>query len=299
MMAESGQINQLIITILIDNTAGKQGTVGEKGFSALAEIEYEGGDTRKILFDTGATGTNLLNNLKVLNKDLQDLDCIVFSHGHWDHVWGIKEILPLVGPEVFLFCHPAALDKKWRLDEEGGTEIISLHQVISPERLFELIPIRTSPEPEEIFPGVFSTGAIPRQNPHEVLSKGLSRIHIDGAAGPEVDQIPEDLSLIFEIADGSIVILTGCCHAGVVNTINHARNITPFAKIAGLIGGLHLLDAPQPRLDFTMEELGKLNIGEIGACHCTGPLGIHTLKNAFPEQFKDVEVGVQLKYPVP
>lgn len=298
-MAESGQINHLLITILIDNSAGGMGTVAEAGFSALVEVAYASGETKKILFDTGGTGKNLLNNLKVLEKDLQGLDCVVLSHGHWDHVWGVPEILPLDNPDAYLFCHPAALDKKWYRNDEGDSKIISIHKVISPDDLSDRIPIRTSAKPQELFPGVFSTGEIPRRNPHEVLSGGLTRIYIEGGSGLEVDQIPEDLSLLFKLADGSIVILTGCCHAGVVNTINYARKITPFSGIAGLIGGLHLLDASQPRLDFTVKELNKFTIGEIGACHCTGPKGIHHLKNAFPGQFRDVHVGVQFKYAVP
>ncbi len=294
----SEQIKNLIVTILITNTAGKKGTVGEKGFSALAEVEYEKGTSKKILFDTGATGTSLLTNLDALDKDLNDLDCVVFSHGHWDHVWGIPKVLPLIEKDTFLFCHPGAFDRKWRQDDVGGTEIKSIHHMISPEDLADKIAIQTSAEPVELFPGVFSTGEIPRQNPHEVLSQGLSRIHTDGISGPEIDQIPEDLSLLFKLSDGNIVILTGCCHAGVVNTINYAREVTTFSGIAGLIGGLHLLDAPPARLDFTVSELEKLAIGEIGACHCTGPRGFHTLKTAFPDQFRDVEVGTQFKYPV-
>ena len=159
-MAESGQIFSLVITILIDNRAGPKGTVGEKGFSALVELGYPDGMHRKILFDTGATGTSLLNNLKVLNKDLNDLDCIVFSHGHWDHVWGTPKLLPLKNAEAFLFCHPAALEKKWCLDENGEIEIKSLHEVISPEELDKLIPIKTSSSrwsssPECSLPGRF------------------------------------------------------------------------------------------------------------------------------------------------
>lgn len=293
------QIEQLVITILMDNSAGGMGTVAEAGFSALAEVAYASGEKKKILFDTGGTGTNLLNNLNALEKDLLGLDCIVLSHGHWDHVWGVPAILPLVNPDTFLFCHPAALDKKWYRNDEGDPKIISIHKKISPEELSDRIPIQTNAEPQELFPGVFSTGEIPRLNPHEVLSKVLSRISIEGESGLEVDQIPEDLSLIFRLADGSIVILTGCCHAGVVNTINHARQIVPFSELAGVIGGLHLLDASQARLDFTLEELGKLDLKEIAACHCTGPRGIHALKNAFPERFRDVWVGVQFKYPAP
>lgn len=298
-MEESGQIDQLQITILIDNSAGGMGTVAEAGFSALVDIGYTNGDRKKILFDTGGFGANLLNNLKALEMDLKGLDCIVFSHGHWDHVWGIPKILPLENPDAFLFCHPAALDKKWRQDDEGNTKIISIHELISPDDLADLIPIQTSSGPKELFPGVFSTGEIPRLNPHEVLSKGLSKIYKDGPTGPEVDQIPEDLSLIFKLGDGSIVILTGCCHAGVVNTINHASQIAPFSTIAGVIGGLHLYDAPQSRLDFTVEELRKHTIQEIAACHCTGPRGIHALKNAFPDLFRDVCIGTQFRYPIP
>lgn len=298
-MVGQGLIDQLEITILIDNYAGPKGTVGEKGFSALVAIGYGTGGSRKILFDTGATGTSLLNNLNALNKDLKDLDCIVFSHGHWDHVWGIPSLLPLENPEGFLFCHPGALRKKWCLDDSGAVEIKSLQEVISLDRLKELVPIQTNLGPVELFPGVFSTGEIPRQNPHEVISRRLSRIHVDGPDGPQVDQIPEDISLIFQLAEGSVVILTGCCHAGVVNTIRHAQQITPFDEIAGLIGGLHLLDAPQPRLDFTVVELRKIPLWEIGACHCTGPRGIHALKNAFPDGFRDVEVGAQFRYPIP
>lgn len=295
-MAESEQITQLVITILIDNTAGGMGTVGEAGFSALAEIGYSNGDSRKILFDTGPTGSNLLHNLKAINKDLSGLDCVVFSHGHWDHVWGVSELFPLDNPETFLFCHPAALDYKYVPIEQDAAEIKSIHKVISPEELRKLIPVRTNSEIVELFPGVFSTGEIPRQNPHEVLSEKLSRIMVEGTSGTEVDKIQEDLSLIFKLVDGSIVILTGCCHAGVVNTIRHAAEIIPFTKIAGLIGGLHLFDAPQTRLDFTVQELSNYTIREIGACHCTGPRGIHVLKNAFAENFRDVEVGTVFEY---
>jgi len=85
----------------------------------------------------------------------------------------------------------------------------------------------------------------------------------------------------------------------VLNTINYAQQITPFSAVAGLIGGLHLLDAPPARLDFTVRELGKIDLGEIGACHCTLPRRFHTLKTAFPGQFRDVEVGTQFKYSIP
>ena len=290
-------IAQLIIDILMDNSAGPRGTVAEKGFSALVQLSYADGTTKRILFDTGPTASSLLNNAAVLDLDLKAVDCIIFSHGHWDHVWGVTGLLPPNRKDSYLFCHPAALDKKYRVKEDGSIEVISLHQVISPERLAEMLPIRTCAEPKELFPGVYSTGEIPRLNPQEVLSESLSRIQVEGVSGPEMDQIPEDLSLLFQMADGSVVLLTGCCHAGVINTLGHSREMMGFSEIAGLIGGLHLHDAPQARLDYTIDELGKQEIRQIAACHCTGPRGIHALKNAFPDQFQDVAVGARFIYP--
>ena len=93
------------------------------------------------------------------------------------------------------------------------------------------------------------------------------------ASGPEL--FAGGFGLLFQMADGSIVLLTGCCHAGVVNTLRHSQQMLGFSKMGGLIGGLHLHDASRARLDFTVEELRMLEIGQIAACHCTGPRGIH------------------------
>lgn len=298
-MTASQKITNLTVTILAEDTAGGMGTIGEHGFAALLHLTYDDGSQKKLLFDTGTSGDGLRNNARALGQDLHNLDVVVFSHGHYDHVWGITGVLPLADENAFLFCHPAALAPKWITDDQHEQQSLSLEKVIAPDVLAQQISIRTSREPVLLLPGVFTTGEIPKVNAYETLSEGLGKIHTTDPAGEAVvDMLRDDLSLIIQLADESIVIITGCCHAGLVNTLQHSSGITDLTTIRSIIGGLHLHDAPQERLDFTTETLDTYAIGELAACHCTGPRGIFALKTAFGEAVTDVKVGSVLEYQV-
>ena len=110
------------------------------------------------------------------------------------------------------------------------------------------------------------------------------------------DSIDDDLSVIFQLKDGSVVILTGCCHSGVVNTMDHVVRLTGSSSIVGIVGGLHLYDASKERLTKTIEHLNQYPLSTVGACHCTGLKGRAARMYAFEEPFKDVGAGSVLKF---
>ncbi len=141
-----------------------------------------------------------------------------------------------------------------------------------------------------------TTGYVPRKNAFEKLTGKIRRATTlkDGKTVP--DELDDDLSLIFHLSDDTVVILAGCCHAGIVNTAHLTTKLIQSKKIIGIIGGLHLHDASEERLEKTVQELKKYPISKMAACHCTGLRGKFALYQAFYNQFMDIGVGSTIKF---
>ena len=112
------------------------------------------------------------------------------------------------------------------------------------------------------------------------------------------DLLEDDLSLIFHLADDSVVILCGCCHAGIINTISRVTDLTKSKKVIGIIGGFHLHDASESRLKSTVEELTKYPLKIIAPCHCSGLRGKSTILKVFEKNFRDIKVGSRIEFNV-
>jgi len=283
-------IQKLEIQILVENVSGPPGTLGEGGFSALV-IAHSKSEKYKILFDSGPSAVSILNNIKKLQVDLTTINAIVLSHGHWDHVGGLNEIIPLINKRVPLICHPQALSPKWFIDKGESIDVGIQGFINSPEELNEQTKLMMTTSPYKFTESIMTTGEVPRINNFELLSGKLEEVKtlIDGKEVP--DQLPDDLSLIFHLVDGSVVILTGCCHSGIINTIAKTKTLMKSSKIRGIIGGLHLHDASIKRLNETIRELKKYPIKELAPCHCTGLKGKVGLFNAFNKEFIDTTVA--------
>ncbi|WP_455465263.1 MBL fold metallo-hydrolase [Candidatus Hodarchaeum mangrovi] len=283
-------IQKLEIQILVENVSGPPGTLGEGGFSALVKVHSKS-EEFKILFDTGPSAVSILNNIKKLEVDATTISAIVLSHGHWDHVGGLIEVIPLINKRVPLICHPQALSPKWLIDKGESIDVGIQGFVNSPEELNEQIKLMMTTSPYKFTESIMTTGEVPRINNFELLSGKLKEVKtlLDGKEVP--DQLPDDLSLIFHLVDDSVVILTGCCHSGIINTIAKSKILTNSSKISGIIGGLHLHDASTNRLNETVRELKQYPIKKLAPCHCTGLKGKIGLFNAFNKGFIDTTVA--------
>lgn len=271
------------ITILCENGVGPvSGTLGEHGFSAL--IEWDGG---ALLWDTGQ-GFTLLHNAQRMNKNLHSLQDVALSHGHYDHSGGLLPLLRTCGPKR-IFGHPAVFTPRYRHKDTG--ESLSLGMPYPREYLegqgatFDL-----SAEFREIAPNIWMTGQVARTTDFETGDSGL---FVD-TCGCTRDPFADDQSLILTTPRG-LVLLLGCCHAGLINTLHHAADKTGRRDVYAVIGGTHLGFCNTQQLDRTIQELRNWQVQKLAASHCTGFAAAARLKQEFPSAFQPAQVGYSIE----
>lgn len=272
-------LNKLKITVLVENTPGGKGLLGEHGLSFLIEA-----DERRILFDTGQ-GLALRHNAQTLGISLENLDAIVLSHGHYDHAGGLPTILEH-SANTDLFLHPKAIAPKYSPRGNIGSPIDNVKTLASHCR--RLIWTET---PTEIMPGVSVTGTIPRH--HSLENTGGAFWH--DCEHTEVDLLLDDQALYLQVSEGIVVIL-GCAHAGVINTLDYIAQIANTNKFYAVIGGMHLLRANEERLQATVETLTKYDVQIVGANHCTGMKAMTFLWHQLGDRCWDCRVGTELQF---
>lgn len=272
------------ITILCENSVGPlSGTLGEHGFSAL--VEPSNGDP--LLFDTGQ-GLTLLHNARRMNKDLSTVTQVVLSHGHYDHAGGLKPLLEECGPKQ-VYAHPAVFKSRYRVKDTGECYPISIpagrSELETLGATFDL-----SKEFRAIAPGISLTGEVPRVTDFETGDQGL---YCD-CTGQDLDITPDDQSLVLETGKGLVLVL-GCCHAGLVNTLEHVAYLTGRRDIYAVIGGTHLGFCSQGQIAQTVAALRKLGIKKLAASHCTGFAASARLSRELPKEFQVAMVGYTLE----
>jgi 7,8-dihydropterin-6-yl-methyl-4-(beta-D-ribofuranosyl)aminobenzene 5'-phosphate synthase len=271
------------IRILCDNNAGPfAGTLGEHGFAAL--IERDGGS---ILFDTGG-GQTLLHNAQRMNLDLRGVEQVVLSHGHYDHAGGLWPLLQSCGAKRVL-AHPGVFARRYAV-REGVYRSVGMPY--AEDYLTGIgASFSYSDAFREVAPGIFLTGEVPRVTSFEEGDTGLFR----DPSGCQRDQVPDDQSLVIVTKRG-LLLLLGCCHAGVVNTVELARQRTGVDELYGVIGGCHLAFSSQPQIDATIKALRRYGVKKICAGHCTGFEAAARLTREFPGGFRQAHVGYTLEF---
>jgi 7,8-dihydropterin-6-yl-methyl-4-(beta-D-ribofuranosyl)aminobenzene 5'-phosphate synthase len=250
----------LKITTLSENTADALGLLAEWGLSVLVET----GDNN-ILLDTGQT-VSVVHNAEVLGIDLHQIDKIVLSHGHIDHTGGLMNVLGLIGKKTIVIAHPDVVDSKYSGKQEDKRKKIGL-----PFQLQELkslgAKLKLSKKPVKITPDIMTTGEIPMVTDFEQIDPDRFFVKEDATWHP--DELKDDLALIINTRPGLIVIL-GCGHRGMINTLYHAQRLTGRKEIRMVIGGCHLINSSTERVYRTIAALKELNVQKIGVSHCTG-----------------------------
>ena len=261
--------------------------LGQWGLSFLLEFVDARGNHKKVIFDTGMHKESLLHNIKQLKVELKDLDCVVISHGHSDHTAATVEVMEAAGG-VRVYAHPHTFLPRFHEDKTGKRR---QHGVPKEEGLEEIekaggeVFLKT--EPTEIVPGIWTTGQIQRVTLFEralPLSEGERSIIV--VDGKEIDdQILDDRALWMNVEEVGPFVITGCAHAGPVNTLLQVQRIGNFKQIHGLVGGTHLVGRSERYLQQTIEGLKQFGLTLISPCHCTGFKATARFWQAFPKAF--------------
>jgi len=251
----------MTISILTDNHPGGH-TPAEHGLSYF--IEYDG---RRLLFDTGQSDM-FLRNAEAMKIDMTNIDIVILSHGHFDHGNGLDY---LAGGS--LICHPGCFVNRYRKSDHTFIGLKNSEEELS--LMFNLI---TSAEPYKISEKIFFLGEIPRLTGFESLT--TSFVFEDGSPDYVIDD-----SAIVMLTDKGLFVVTGCGHAGIVNTLEHAKKVTGENVIYGIMGGFHLKEIDKQTKE-SIRYLKENKVKHVFPSHCTSLPAL----TAFYQEFKGKQV---------
>ena len=257
----------VILSTMLTDRAG----IGEWGFSALVVA-----DGRRLLFDTGARPETVLRNARELKVDLNGVNEVILSHDHGDHIGGLLTLRRELARQ-----NAKALEKAYvgagiflsRPGIDGGETNEALAQKSEYEALGGSYVIVE--RPTELFPGVWLTGPVPRPYPERNWSLKRSIRRPDGSLVE--DTVPEDMSLVVD-TDKGLVVVAGCGHAGIINTLTYARREVRETQVHAALGGFHLFEADKTTLDWTATKLRSFELGNLLGAHCTGIESVFELR---------------------
>lgn len=277
-------INNFKATILIDNKPNPDNPslLSEHGLSIWIEA-----DSTCILFDTGQSHKCIENALN-LGIDLSHAEYIILSHGHYDHTGAIDAALRFA-PHVKIYCHPVCTISRYSHYADGTVKNIAI-RADSQHTLDEHAQQITYIESFKYITHSFGIIASIQRNTSFENTGGTFSIDLKGDI---TDSIPDDLSLFFLTSKG-IVLVCGCCHSGIINTLHSLQQNIPHIPIASVIGGLHLVNASKERISGTIAGLEKVAVPLLYPCHCTGDIAASALHNAYPEHVVPVYTGYSI-----
>jgi len=288
-MKPSDLLSSLKITVLAEDSVQYESPLlGQHGISFLLEARMQD-VCRRILVDVGQNPSALLHNMRLLGIQPSIIDALFLTHCHYDHTQGTVEVLKAIGKRGFpVVAHPDTFrphyvkdpylrhvgvmpeDSRPKIEEAGGL-------------LFQ------TTDPFPFLSGLITTGEVRRQTDFEEVGIALFTL----ADGHMVqDTMKDDISLVAQVRDKGLVIVTGCSHAGIVNIVKHSVELTGEHRIAAILGGFHLLAASEERIGKTVAALSQFDIELISAGHCTGFKAQSALYQTFKDRFKPLQTGM-------
>jgi len=323
-----GEVSNISITALVDNMtdmllkstdevqrytqeSGKP-LLAEHGLSFLIEIEEL---NMNILMDAGITEVTLMENINQMKIDPSTINQIVLSHGHPDHIMSmtkvIKEIAGTPKPKnwsenttneeiekwinqqkVPLICHSAAFRERWKVFPDET----KYGPMITPIEEWEAVGARmvVSDDPYKLAEGCWTTGGVPRETFEKAGTPKIFAYRYE--EGFHRDFVDDDLAIVANVKGKGLVVISGCAHSGIINTINQAKKISGVDKIFGIIGGFHLISSTPEEIQMTIDEVKALSPHIIVPTHCTGFPAIVQFATQMPEQFVLGVVGTTYQF---
>lgn len=274
----------------------------ENGISFLVEA-HRGRHALRVLFDVGLTGTVLRHNMSVLGVDPDSIDHVVISHGHPDHFGGIHSFLELAQHRVPVATHQdAELPRYLKLGDGRVSPAYNADFTMARVESSGGVPVLTK-DPLDLGLGVRTTGEIPRlvsfeaaAPPFQAGTPGLYQISAQGEM--RRDEVQDEMGLVIDVKGAGLVVLTGCAHAGVVNTITQARQVCGDKPIRAVMGGFHLgfPTTPPENVGLTVEALGELGVQTIMPMHCSGLAAHSQVSHALAGHYVQPAVGTVLHF---
>ncbi len=257
------------------------------GLSVYIEAEVKD-EKITLLLDTGPSAETILHNADRMEIDLSKIDLIFLSHGHYDHVNGLIGVLKRKSEPTIVLAHPQAFDSKfvYRPHLKYAGSFYHLSEI----RAFEGV-LLFAKNHVKLTDSIMSSGEIQRSTTYEEV-EGFWKVDDERLID---DNMLDDQSLIVNMKGKGLVVIAGCAHAGIINTIKQAQRITGMNRIHAVIGGFHLKDVADDRIISTIEELSKIKPSIIRPCHCTGSRAVKELTDTFNDRCKLLRVGIILE----
>ncbi len=307
MKMELQPVEAVEVTTVIDNYAdliipGREDTVrrpifkeggvntpllAEHGLSLFIQV-YRGERVFRVLLDTGLTETGTLYNMAHLGLPLDKTDYMVLSHGHFDHFGALYRVYGdgIVPPSAPFLCHP------WAFHQRGIRRDGRLFPFprLDRDRLKGMGVSIEEREGSTLLEDVLLvTGQIPRETDFEI-GFPMGYVEIDGEV--EQDALLDDQALVAHVKGKGLVVISGCGHSGIINTVNYAKELTGVEEVYAVIGGFHLSGPVyEPYVDRTVEEMKTLNPRLLVPTHCTGFEAEMAFAKGMPDSFVLNAVG--------
>jgi len=269
------------LLILVDNEAGEPSLRSEHGLSILLE-----GAGRRVMFDAAASPEVLEHNAEALGVDLSRIDALVVSHGHFDHTGGLSAVTRRADA-LDIYAHPSAFSRRW--SDRSGEPLVDISCPHSLQKLCDGGAVfHAVNAPQRLEDWLVISGPIggPRYGPDTFVVRKRDEIVRDA--------FEDEIFLLVRGRDGWVVV-TGCCHRGLKNTLRTARFLARGEGVTSIIGGLHLGGADERELGATVELLREAGSPHLHICHCTGAAATKYLDEHLPDRVHAVTAGCRIE----
>ena len=305
-------VDKVEILILVDNYSdallpgrdevvrpklAKKGVITEKvpiaehGLSLLITV-HRNGQSHTMLLDSGYNPDTMMHNMEVLEVDPSVIEAVVVSHGHMDHTGGLKSLLKRIKKSIPFVVHADAFSRRF-MDLPNNIRV-QFPQVLTREDLQNTdVDLVELDSPMSLFEdSILVTGPVPRITSFE---KGMPNALIERNGETVQDPITDDQAIVINLAERGLVVISGCAHAGIVNSILYAQQLTGKSQICTVMGGFHLTGQDTDDLiRDTVTEIKKFSPEMVVPMHCTGLKAIWRFEQEFPESFVLSSVGTKI-----